>query len=161
MKGLSLTQPWATLVAIGAKRIETRSWRTNYRGSLAIHASAGFPGDCRALCREPAFMEALRRAGINGPADLPRGAIVGMARLVDIATTEQLVMVGRVSPEAGGTWELTPREREFGNYGPERYGWLLRPIGRLADPIPWKGSLGLWDVPPDLQRQILDSPAAA
>jgi hypothetical protein len=41
MKGLTLTQPWATLVAIGAKRIETRSWPTRYRGLLAIHAGAG------------------------------------------------------------------------------------------------------------------------
>lgn len=34
MRGLSLTQPWATLVAIGAKKIETRSWTTTYRGAL-------------------------------------------------------------------------------------------------------------------------------
>src|SRR4051812_42520238 len=47
VKVLSLTQPWASLVAIGAKQIETRSWRTHYRGPLLIHASAGFPGECR------------------------------------------------------------------------------------------------------------------
>ena len=41
MKALTLTQPWATLVAMGAKRIETRSWTTNYRGPLAIHAGKG------------------------------------------------------------------------------------------------------------------------
>lgn len=44
MKALSLTQPWATLVAIGAKKIETRSWSTSYRGPVAIHASKGYPG---------------------------------------------------------------------------------------------------------------------
>ena len=44
MKALTLTQPWASLVAIGAKRIETRSWSTPYRGLLAIHAAKGFPG---------------------------------------------------------------------------------------------------------------------
>ena len=43
MKALSLTQPWASLVVIGAKCYETRSWATNYRGPLAIHASKGFP----------------------------------------------------------------------------------------------------------------------
>lgn len=41
MKAITLTQPWATLVAIGAKRIETRSWATRYRGPLAIHAAKG------------------------------------------------------------------------------------------------------------------------
>ena len=43
MKAITLTQPWATLVAIGAKRIETRSWRTFYRGPLAIHAGKTLP----------------------------------------------------------------------------------------------------------------------
>ena len=42
MKALTLTQPWATLIAVGAKRIETRSWGTSYRGRIAIHAAKGF-----------------------------------------------------------------------------------------------------------------------
>lgn len=42
MKALTLTQPYATLVAIGEKRLETRSWRTSYRGPLAIHAAKGW-----------------------------------------------------------------------------------------------------------------------
>ena len=40
MKALSLRQPWASLIAEGRKTIETRTWRTRYRGPLAIHASA-------------------------------------------------------------------------------------------------------------------------
>ena len=40
MKVLSLRQPWASLIADGSKTIETRTWRTDYRGPLAIHASA-------------------------------------------------------------------------------------------------------------------------
>jgi activating signal cointegrator 1 len=39
MKAISICQPWATLIVIGAKRFETRSWKTDYRGILAIHAS--------------------------------------------------------------------------------------------------------------------------
>ena len=38
MKVLTLFQPWATLVILGEKKIETRSWKTNYRGEIAIHA---------------------------------------------------------------------------------------------------------------------------
>lgn len=38
MKALTLHQPWASLIAVGVKRIETRSWSTSYRGPLAIHA---------------------------------------------------------------------------------------------------------------------------
>jgi hypothetical protein len=39
MKAISLHQPWAAAVAVGIKWIETRSWRTHYRGPLAIHAA--------------------------------------------------------------------------------------------------------------------------
>lgn len=52
MKALTLWQPWASLIALGVKSIETRAWSTSYRGPLAIHAAAttkGFdmlPGDC-------------------------------------------------------------------------------------------------------------------
>lgn len=38
MKALTLHQPWATLVAVGAKQVETRGWATRYRGPIAIHA---------------------------------------------------------------------------------------------------------------------------
>ncbi len=44
MKALSLHQPWASLIAIGAKRVETRHWTTSYRGPLAIHAAATTAG---------------------------------------------------------------------------------------------------------------------
>ncbi len=39
MKAISILQPWASLVALGHKKIETRSWNTKYRGELLIHAS--------------------------------------------------------------------------------------------------------------------------
>lgn len=39
MKALTLWQPWASLIALGVKTIETRGWSTNYRGPLAIHAA--------------------------------------------------------------------------------------------------------------------------
>lgn len=57
MKALSLRQPWASLIADGRKTIETRTWRTRYRGPLAIHAS------------------------LRHYADLPRGGIIAVAWL--------------------------------------------------------------------------------
>jgi hypothetical protein len=38
MRILTLTQPWATMVALGVKRIETRAWSTRYRGALGLFA---------------------------------------------------------------------------------------------------------------------------
>src|SRR2546430_364372 len=88
MKGLSLTQPWATLVAIGAKCVETRSWSTTYRGLVAIHASKGFPTDCRSLCRRTPFVEALIEAGLDRDEQLPRGAIVAVVPIEDCLPSE-------------------------------------------------------------------------
>lgn len=41
VKVLTLKQPWATLVAEGIKKYEFRTWKTNYRGKVLIHAGAG------------------------------------------------------------------------------------------------------------------------
>ena len=43
MKALTVWQPWASLIALGVKTIETRSWHTSYRGPLAIHAASRVP----------------------------------------------------------------------------------------------------------------------
>ena len=40
MKVLSLTEPYATLIKNGKKKVETRSWKTSYREELYIHASS-------------------------------------------------------------------------------------------------------------------------
>jgi hypothetical protein len=39
LKTLSIQQPYASLVAYGVKKIENRTWQTNYRGKVLIHAS--------------------------------------------------------------------------------------------------------------------------
>ena len=39
MKVLSIKEPFASLIMNKKKRIETRSWKTNYRGEIYIHAS--------------------------------------------------------------------------------------------------------------------------
>lgn len=39
MKALSIKQPWAVLIAHGIKNIENRTWKTNFRGKIYIHAS--------------------------------------------------------------------------------------------------------------------------
>lgn len=133
LRCLSLTQPYASLVAIGAKCIETRSWSTAYRGRLAIHAARGFPGWARARCAEEPFRAALQAHGLLRPDDLPRGAILALVTLADCR------------PIAGPT-DAPPdeRERAFGDYTPGRYAWYLSEIQRLDEPLPARGRLGLW-----------------
>jgi activating signal cointegrator 1 len=80
VKALTMTQPWATLVAIGANVIETRDWPTKHRGPFAIHAAKGFPPDARALCRTRPFRDALAAGGYESSDALPLGAVVALVR---------------------------------------------------------------------------------
>lgn len=160
MKALTLTQPWATLVAIGAKRIETRSWETMYRGPLAIHAAKGFPKWAKETCCEPLFHEALYTAGyeigMKSFEILPLGGVVATCRLV---TCKLIVEPGSMS---GGNSMIAPREPEqsFGDYAPGRFAWLLEDVEQLPEPIPAKGAPGLWEWEPPSDSTKLESPTA-
>lgn len=153
MKALTLTQPWATLVALGEKRIETRSWSTNYRGKLAIHAAKGFPKDARFLLGETPFYEILFETHHIQEKALPLGAIVATCDLVAIHKIPSMPRhfprgVAEDHPLASYPVVLPPQhdqERAFGDYTPGRYAWLLTNVQKLAAPIPAKGALGLWD----------------
>jgi hypothetical protein len=150
IKVITLTQPWATLVAVGAKQFETRSWSTNYRGPLAIHAGKGLGDlskhDFEELCNDDPFYDALAKglaAGLQSgpgmfnsrtyfdPNALPRGAIIAVCDLVDCIP-------------AGGLG-VGEKEKAFGNFAPGRYAWLLENVRRLREPLPARGALGLWD----------------
>ena len=135
MKVLSLLQPWASLVVMGAKRIETRSWQTPYRGELLIHASLGKKG--AALCTGPPFSQF-----INAFDRLPFGAIIGSAVLTDILPVEMLHLPGKALAS------LTLEEKAFGDYTKGRYAWLLQDPVPFSEPIVIKGSLGLWNYVP-------------
>lgn len=149
LKVLTLTQPWATLVAIGAKQLETRSWATSYRGPLAIHAAKGLAdmteAEYRALLRREPFASVLYDP--HDPytplhARLPRGAVVAVCRLS--ACWRVPVVPWHTY---GGQITLPPAEpeRSFGDYTPGRFAWELADVRRLPTPIPARGALGLWD----------------
>lgn len=171
MKVLTLTQPYATLISLGAKTIETRSWATSYRGPLAIHAAAGYgKGGAKAhkaLCGTEPFCSVLNaaceahydaldksrgvlRAMAESPF-MPMGAIVATCELLgceligyDWPDNQQIAYTGRWGRAYHGH-KLTPQERAFGDYTPGRFAWLLGNIKALPEPIPCKGKLGLWN----------------
>jgi hypothetical protein len=140
MKALTLTQPWATLVAIGAKRIETRGWSTSYRGKLAIHAAKGFPGWARTLCLDEPFFSALTSERHAQQAlDLPLGQVLATVDLVEIL---------RIGPTGSGWRPPGGRELTFGDYSDGRYAWILANADPLPRPVPARGALGLWEWTP-------------
>lgn len=148
MKALTLTQPFATLVAIGAKKIETRSWYTSYRGLLAIHAAKGFPKWAKDLVRNDAmFMQILQEHfDIDASpsqliAELPLGKVLCTCELVDCVATETLAVI----PPRNLMWQLTAMEKYFGDYSPKRFGWILQNVQPLEKPVPATGALSLWE----------------
>jgi hypothetical protein len=141
MKTLSLQQPWAALVVAGAKRYETRSWQSAHRGPLAIHASARFPPDARALCRAEPFRTLLQQAGYLDWASLPVGTVVGVVELVGCMTVVDVP-------------DLDAVERQLGDFGPGRWAWQLARPRRLLTPVPCRGRLGVFDGP-DLAPELL------
>ncbi len=160
MKALSLTQPWATLVALGEKRIETRSWSTKYRGPLAIHAAKSFPEDCRDLCDSPPFRDVLRRYGL-GASDLPRGCVIATVQLVGCidARDAWLGMLdcdgqfdGKLTANLGQGYRVVGTigkyERDFGNYAPSRFAWLLQDVVCSPVPLAARGAQRLWEWQP-------------
>lgn len=141
VKCLSLTQPWATLVAIGAKRYETRSWRTDYAGWLAIHASKGFPRDCQRLCYLQPFAACLAGAGFNKPDDLPRGQVLAIVRLANCQSTNH--------------WRPSSSvEFDFGDYSANRFAWKLDDVHPVR-PFDAKGALGIWTLPRPITAEDL------
>lgn len=173
MKALTLTQPWATLVAIGAKRIETRSFQRSYRGPLAIHAAKTFPWDAQTFANENRQCNSALKAGLlrypgqmragRHPlasrdvcaSDLPTGAIIAVCNLVGCEENDpdcwpgpgQYIYGNRNNPDFRFIldWPVPEPERLFGDYSPGRFMWLLANIRALPEPIPAKGALGIWN----------------
>ena len=179
MKFLTIRQPWASLIAVGAKTIETRPFSTTYRGPLAIHAGKALPtidpvhgslrlGPCRVYDTWADQYEMVLDGG--SPHPLPLGAVVAVCDLVDVApivdgslgwqgpgeTPECAVVL----PWSGGLELIDgPNGRDlddqlpFGDFTPGRYAWLLDNV-RPIDPVPMKGAQGLRDVPDEIAAQI-------
>lgn len=135
---LSLWQPWATLMAIGAKRIETRSWGTNYRGPLAIHAASRWGADILRIAAHCPFYEAMRRGGveysdIDEPV-LPLGKIIAVVDLVDVV-------------RIGAAFTAGANEYAFGDYTTGRFAWITNNHRALPEPVAWRGCQRLFKIP--------------
>lgn len=130
MRALSIRQPWATLILMGLKKIETRTTRTWRRGRVALHAAATMG---------PSEREAAIREGLD-PDDLPRGVIVGTVEIVDAVPVEEL--------------RVSEAERRRGDHRPGRWGWVLADVRALPTPITAKGALSFWQVPAAAERAV-------
>ena len=136
MKALTLTQPWASLVARSMKQVETRSWHTSYTGLLAIHAAKGYPRFAKEFTLE------LQAKQLLPVETLPLSAIVALVHLEECLDTGGVV--------------VSALERSLGDYTPGRFAWFFNPgsIVALSKPIPCRGALGLWTVPDEIAARL-------
>lgn len=168
MKLLCLTQPWASLMAIGAKTWETRGWGTPYRGEIAIAATKGFPEDCKELSRSQPFRQALDAGGIYSPAHL--SDVLGhILCVVDLRWIAKVTLNSLRWPTPEAWFEEAARqqlamgdqgcpagehERHFGNYLHGRSIWMTNNLRRLATPVPVVGHQGLRDLPAAKEAEV-------
>lgn len=148
MKILSVLQPWASLIVFGEKKIETRSWNTKHRGPLFIHASAKKNDTYRGIMLD--FQQEFFSLQLPAYKNLPFGAIIGQVNMIDTGKTNNVVEwesqnVAIVSDKELTFIHLSKQEKAFGDYSPDRYGWLLTDPVQFETPIPVKGKLGLWE----------------
>ncbi len=128
IKVLSVRQPWAWLIVSGYKNIENRSWKTDYRGELFIHAGKSFDWNALTyLCPSLYYEMVCLHFGIRGQQITMRkeefGAIVGYCELTGCVR------------DANSIWA-----------DPGYWHWKLRRTMQLA-PIPLKGRLGIFEIP--------------
>lgn len=126
IKALTISQPYASLIARGEKWVENRSWPTDYRGPLAIHAGKGrqylSPSQLRAY---------------------PTGCVIATAELVACVPLEPLRVHRRsnVLDKLGISVDAVLSDEHA--EGP--WCWILRDVRALRVVCPCRGAQGLWD----------------
>ncbi len=169
MRAISLTQPWASLMAWDAKRYETRDWSTSMRGEIAIVASKGFPRECREICHTQPFAAVLNAHGVqivstkpSGPTQLPLGHVLAVVELDECIATAPEGSEKRLSRSPIET--PAAHELAFGNYGPGRFALITRGVRALPHPVPVEriergvvkpgGALGFYELSPACERAV-------
>lgn len=118
LRALSVTQPWAECIISQGKNVENRSWNTNRRGYIAIHASS--------TCKKEKFQSCENDYGLEFDInEVDYGKIIGFAKIVDVITEED------VTSQTEGWFE-------------GEYGFVLADIIKLKEPVEVKGTLSFW-----------------
>lgn len=178
MKALTLHQPWASLVALGVKTIETRSWATKHRGPIAIHAGTsskvldylcweadhcGEADECLLPLAGRVRGEDMPGGRMRAVHNLPLGAVVATASLADCVP---MVSIQDAGPPGSMLDILTDGSLLLWRINSEPFRGddvtAQRPYGDFAPgrwawlledikpcgPVPAKGKQGLWEWAP-------------
>jgi hypothetical protein len=129
MKALTISQPFASLIADGAKWVENRRWETFYRGPLLIHAGKGTQ-----------YLDA------DELRDYPAGCVVAVCDLAACLHVDKIRImddsVDRKSVIKGTRRNWSEIARHEHTEGP--FCFVLENVRKLPQPIPFRGAQGLW-----------------
>lgn len=128
MKVISIIEPWASLIKEQVKYIETRSWKTNYRGKIYIHASL------KKVSQKDERINYL--VSLLQDKNFKYGHIIAEATLIDCVYMDE---------EFLNKIKTNNTEYICGEYSLGRYAWILKDVKPLQTPIKAKGSLGIWN----------------
>ena len=126
MRVISIKQPFASLIAEGYKEYEFRTWKTNYRGEIYIHAS---------LSANKEAMKKYKDLNLT----YPKGCIIAKATLSDCI-------------EINDNFKKLIKKKNKYTYiynhvlenDDNKYAFFLTNIEKIK-PIPIKGKLGIWN----------------
>lgn len=128
MKVLSIREPFASLIKYKVKQIETRSFKTNYRGEIYIHASKAPISK-----KDPRINQLLKKLPNT---NMEYGQIICKCILKDCIYMDEK-FIQKIKKH--------PQEYQCGIYQIGRYAWVLELVEVLEQPIPAKGQLGIWN----------------
>ncbi len=163
MKALSIKQPWASLIAHGIKDIENRTWKTNFRGKIFIHASADYDKRHRDMSllytkkQYDSLLEEFQKKSIFG--SFTTSAIIGEVDIIDCVINHQSVWaeksltkpnIDNYRNQEGGNMELYIHNVELWKNTKPTYNWVLANAKLYDKPIlNLKGKLSFWEPEPN------------
>lgn len=130
MKVLTIKQPWADLIVDGYKKYEFRSWKTNYRGKILIHAGMSLEKD---------QVEKFNDYNLS----LTKGTIIGEAVITDCILVDE-DFINKLN-------EIDPLVYGKSSHA-QKYAWKLDNVEKYDSPITVKGKLGLWNYVGDVDK---------
>ena len=145
MKAITLHAPYASLIAMGDKTIETRSWpapRKLVGARIAIHEGLTIDHDALNCC----------------PVEEHPGCVVATARLAWVGQVESVefghswpwdALLAKVRMNPGGIlykeWRTEVLVERWGDFTPGRWLWGIEDVEQLEEPVPAKGRQGFWE----------------
>ena len=123
MKVLTLKQPWATLVSEGIKEYEFRSWKTNYRGKVLIHAGAGI---------DKKEMERFKDLNLKYPSK---------RIIAEVEIEDSLELDDKLNQKI-----ISENNIAYGSKIRTGYAWKLKNVKKIKSNKEINGKLGLWNI---------------